>query len=73
MFQYSNLVILGIPIENDKPRPDVLEPLGREEVEQVEQLLQVVLQRGSSQQQLVLQRVVVQDPEKLKKDKKNRF
>ena len=41
------------------------EPLRCEEVEQVEKLLQVVLQRSSSQQQLVLQRVVVQHPEKL--------
>lgn len=45
------------------------EPLRREEVEQVEKLLQVVLQRSSSQQQFVLQRVVVQDPEKLQRRK----
>ena len=31
----------------------------------MEQLLQVVLQRGSRQQQLVLQGVVVEDPEEL--------
>lgn len=42
------------------------EPLRCEEVEQVEKLLQVVLQRSSSQQQFVLQRVVVQHPEKLR-------
>lgn len=42
------------------------EPLRREEVEQVEELLQVVLQGSSGQQQFVLQRVVVQDPEKLR-------
>lgn len=48
------------------------EPLGREEVEQVEKLLQVVLQRSSSQQQFVLQRVVVQNPEKLQKGETKR-
>lgn len=41
------------------------ESLRCEEVEQMEKLLQVVLQRRSGQQQLVLQRVVVQHPEKL--------
>ena len=42
-----------------------LEPLGGEEVQEVEEFLQVVLQRGSRQQQLVLQGVVVEDPEEL--------
>ena len=41
------------------------ESLGREEVEQVEQLLQVVLQRSPREEKLVLQGVVVQDPEEL--------
>lgn len=44
------------------------ESLGREKVEEVEKLLQVVLQRSSCQQQFVLQWVVVQDAEKLKRD-----
>lgn len=51
----------------------VPEPLRREEVEQVEKLLQVVLQGGSSQQQLVLQRVVVQHPEKLQQEENASF
>lgn len=44
------------------------ESLWREKVEKVEELLQVVLQRSSCQQQLVLQWVVVQDAEKLKRE-----
>ena len=43
----------------------LLEAVGREEVEQVEQLLQVVLQRSSCQQQLVVDLIIVQTPEKL--------
>lgn len=44
------------------------ESFWREEVEKVEKLLQVVLQRSSCQQQFVLQWVVVQDAEKLKRE-----
>lgn len=47
------------------------EPLGREEVEQVEKLLQVVLQRSSCQQQLVIDLIVVQAPEKLQRQVKS--
>lgn len=48
------------------------EPLRREKVKKVEKLLQVVLQRSSCQQQFVLQRVVVQDPEKLQRSNKKK-
>lgn len=48
------------------------EPLWCEEIKEVEKLLQVVLKRCSSQQQLVLQTIVVQDPEKLQ-NKKGQF
>lgn len=46
------------------------EPLWCEEIKEVEKLLQVVLKRCSSQQQLVLQTIVVQDPEKLQNKKR---
>ena len=46
-------------------RGAVLEALWREEVEEVEELLQVVLQRGARQQQLVLDLVAVQHPKEL--------
>lgn len=42
-----------------------LEPLRGQEVQQVEELLQVVLKRSAGQQQLVLQRVVVQHAKEL--------
>lgn len=42
-----------------------LEPLGRQEVEQMEQLLQVVLKGSPRQQQLVVDLVAIQDPEEL--------
>lgn len=42
-----------------------LEPLWGEEVEKVEELLQVVLQRGPRQQQLMIYLVAIEDPEKL--------
>lgn len=43
----------------------LLEAVRREEVEQVKQLLQVVLERSSCQQQLVVDLIVIQTPEKL--------
>lgn len=45
----------------------LLESLRREEVEQMEELFQVILQRCSGQQQLVLERVVIQHPEELQR------
>lgn len=53
-------------------RGDLLEAVWCEEVEQVKQLLQVVLERRSSQQQLVVDLVVVQTPEKLKRRENSR-
>lgn len=47
-----------------------LESLWGQEVKQVEELLQVVLKRSASQQELVLQWVVVQHSEELTADKK---
>lgn len=44
-----------------------LESLRREEVEQMEELFQVILQRCSGQQQLVLEWVVIQHPEELQR------
>lgn len=43
-----------------------LEPLWGQEVQQMEQLLQVVLQGGPRQQQLVINLVAVQDPKELR-------
>lgn len=48
-------------------RPHLLESLRREKVQQMEELFQVILQRCSGQQQLVLERVVIQHPEELQK------
>lgn len=42
-----------------------LEPLRGQEVQQMEELLQVILKRSTGQQQLVLQRVVVQHAKEL--------
>lgn len=44
---------------------DILEALRSEEVEEVEELLQVVLQRGPRQQQLVFDLVPIQHPKEL--------
>ena len=46
-------------------REDLLEALWGEEVKQVEQLLQVVLKRSPSEQQLVVDLIPVENPEKL--------
>lgn len=46
-------------------REDLLEALWGEEVKQVEQLLQVVLKRSPSEQQLVVDLIPVKNPEKL--------
>lgn len=46
-------------------REDLLEALWGEEVKQVEQLLQVVLKRSPSEQQLVVDFIPVENPEKL--------
>lgn len=48
----------------------LLEAVWCEEVEQVKQLLQVVLQRGPCQQQLVVDLIVVQTPEELQRQEK---
>lgn len=48
------------------PGDDALEPLWSQEVEEVEQLLQVVLEGGPRQQQLVVDLVAIQDPKELR-------
>lgn len=44
---------------------DALEPLWSQEVEEMEQFLQVVLEGGPCQQQLVVDLVAIQDPKEL--------
>lgn len=43
----------------------LLKPLWSKEVEKVEELFQVILQRGPRQQQLMIYLVAIEDPEKL--------
>lgn len=51
--------------QRNMEREDLLEALWGEEVKQVEQLLQVVLKRSPSEQQLVVDLIPVENPEKL--------
>ena len=51
--------------QRNTEREDLLEALRGEEVKQVEQLLQVVLKRSPSEQQLVVDLIPVENPEKL--------
>ena len=53
--------------EREREVEDSLESYGIEEVEEVEKLLQVVLQRRARQQQLVLDIVTIQESEKLQR------
>ena len=51
--------------QRNMEREDLLEALWGEEVKQVEQLLQVVLKMSPSEQQLVVDLIPVENPEKL--------
>ena len=65
LVQHAHLFLLGNVLEGALELGQIVELAGREEVEEVEQLLQIVLQRGTSQQHFVVERVGGQDLEEL--------
>jgi len=65
LVQLAHLLLLGNVLEGGLEAGQVVELARREKVEEVEELLQVVLQRRARQQHLVVERVVGEDPEEL--------
>ena len=65
LMQLPHLLLLRDILEGRLEARQIVELGRREEVQQVEELLQVVLQRRARQQHLVVERVVGEDPEEL--------